>query len=170
MMKPSYLEVLAKYFPGTRVRANNAGALYGDLVHDGGDPLPTKSDLDLLVVQDTRENVWRLIQAERDRRTQGGVRVGTNWFHSDASSRIQQLGLVMFGANLPPGIMWKTLGGSFVEMTPTLAVQIFQTTAVHDQQVFAVAEQRRAIMNSMADPENYDHLSGSPTWPATFGE
>jgi hypothetical protein len=59
----------------------------------------------------------------------GGYVVGGHWFQSDSASRIQQLSLVVMGANLPPGIQWKTLAGTFVAMTQTLAVQIFQTAA-----------------------------------------
>jgi hypothetical protein len=82
--------------------------------------------------------VWRLIQAERDRRRANGVRVGANWYHSDDTSRIQQLGLLLMGANMPPGIMWKTMSNTFIEMTPILAQQIFQATG--DDLVSSVAQ------------------------------
>ena len=36
---------------------------------------------------------WEAIKAERDHRKAGGFKVGTLWFHSDADSRIQHLGL-----------------------------------------------------------------------------
>lgn len=109
---------------------------------------------------------WEQIKAERDRRKAGGVKVGDKWFHSDADSRIQQLGLVMFGVNVPP-IQWKTMDGSFVEMSQTLANQIFQAIAAADQAIFAVAEQHRAAMEASSDPENYDFSGG---WPAIYGE
>ena len=72
----------------------------------------------------------QLHQSERDRRKHdGGYKVGTNWFHSDDTSRIQQIALTIMGANMPANIMWKTMSGSFVLMTPTLAGQIFQAAA-----------------------------------------
>lgn len=112
--------------------------------------------------------VWDLIKAERDRRkNDGGYKVGTNWYHSDTSSRIQQLGLVMMGANLPANLYWKTMGGGFVVMTQTLALQIFQTAAASDMAIFTVAEQKKAEMLASANPATYDYLSG---WPKIYGE
>lgn len=110
---------------------------------------------------------WREIQAERDRRKAGGVKVGDNWFHSDDSSRIQQIGLLLMGANMPPGIMWKTMAGSFVQMTPQLAQNIFMVTGAQDIQLFAIAEQKRAQMLQLESPCDYDSYSG---WPPSFGE
>lgn len=105
------------------------------------------------------------IKAERDRRTQeGGYPAGGKWFHSNVISRTQQIGLLLMGANLPAGIMWKTMDGSFVEMTPALAQQIFAAAGVQDTSTFAVAQQAAAQAN--ADPYNFD-LAAIP-WPATY--
>jgi hypothetical protein len=112
--------------------------------------------------------MWDLIKAERDRRTKtGGFKVGNDWFHSDDSSRIQQIGLVMMGANIPQNLYWKTMSGSFVVMTQTLANQIFMAAAASDQSIFSVAEQKRAEMMASQEPGNYIYLSG---WPLIYGE
>jgi hypothetical protein len=131
---------------------------------------PTPSEYAAIYLVRRQDAMWRQIQAERDRRTANGVRVGANWFHSDVASRIQQLGLVVMGAALPTGIMWKTKGGTFVEMTPQLAGQIFQAVAMNDTVIFTIAEMRRGAMMAQPVPESYDFLTGSPAWPATFGE
>ncbi|OWW18404.1 DUF4376 domain-containing protein [Noviherbaspirillum denitrificans] len=110
--------------------------------------------------------VWERIKEERDRRKVGGVRVGDKWFHSDDTSRIQQIGLVMMGANIPAGLQWKTMDGSFIAMTPALAAQIFQAVAAHDQAVFAKAEQHKAAMEAAANPATYDFSAG---WPSIYG-
>lgn len=123
-------------------------------------PVPT--------AEEVKAQKWAQIKAERDRRKSGGVLAGGHWFHSDDASRIQQLGLVMMGANMPTGIQWKTLtAGSavFVEMTPTLAQQIFNATATYDQAVFSAAETHRLAMEASADPASYNFSTG---WPATF--
>lgn len=112
-----------------------------------------------------RNVIWKKIQAERDRRKAGGVKVGDHWFHSDDSSRIQQLALVIFGANLPSNIMWKTMSGAFVEMTPTLIQQIFQASAAQDITIFTAAETHKAQMMASPDPEAYDFSGG---WPDTM--
>lgn len=111
---------------------------------------------------------WDTIKAERDRRkSQGGVKVGTKWFHSDDASRIQQIGLVMMGASIPSNLEWKTMDGSFVTMTQTLAGQIFQASAANDMTIFAAAEAHRVAMEASADPASYDFSTG---WPKAFGE
>jgi len=124
-------------------------------------PLPLAP---LATRQSTR---WESIKEERDQCKSGGVLVGTKWFHSDADSRIQQIGLVMMAASIPAGLQWKTLDGSFVTMTQALAGQIFSAVATGDQTVFSVAEAHRAAMLASASPETYDF---SANWPKIYGE
>ncbi len=118
----------------------------------------------------TAASVWESIKSIRDTKTQqGGYKVGTDWFHSDTFSRTQQIGLTIMGANMPAGIMWKTMAGSFVEMTPTLAQQIFAAAGAQDAALFGYAEQLRvqayAIESQGQDPGTLDISVG---WPATY--
>lgn len=114
-----------------------------------------------------RDAVWERIKAVRDRRTQaGGYQAAGKWFHSDTFSRTQQIGLVMLGANIPPGLMWKTMDGSFIEMTPTLAQQVFAAAAAQDTATFAAAEIHKAAMEAAPDPAAYSFTAG---WPAIYG-
>jgi len=111
---------------------------------------------------------WEGIKAERDRRTDnGGYKVGDKWFHSDQKSRSQQLGLVLLGANIPAGLQWKTMDGSFITMTQQLAGQVLAAAAASDQAIFAAAEAHRQAMEASADPAAYDFSTG---WPKVFGE
>lgn len=123
------------------------------------EPLPSLTQVKALA--------WEMIKAERERRKAGGVKVGDKWFHSDDGSRIQQMGLVMMGANLPAGLQWKTMDGSFIVMTPALAQQVFTGQAASDQTIFAVAEAHRVAMEASADHAAYDYAHG---WPKVFGE
>lgn len=108
------------------------------------------------------------IKAERDRRTdQGGYKVGTKWFHSDQKSRSQQLSLVLLGASIPANLLWKTMDGSFITMTATLAQQVLGAAAASDQAIFATAEAHKAAMEASQDPSSYDFSAG---WPKVFGE
>ena len=110
---------------------------------------------------------WEAIKIERDRREAGGVLVGTHWFHTDESSRIKQLGLVMAGASIPAGLMWKTMDGSFVPMTQQLAGQIFGASLSQTSAIFTKAEQHKAVMEASENPDAYDFSGG---WPKVFGE
>jgi len=113
----------------------------------------------------TAAEIWIRIQAERDRRQVIGYEVGGKWFHGDLSSRIQQLGLVMLGVNVPAGLQWKTMDGSFVAMTAELAASVFAAAAASDIAIFAAAETHRAAMEASNDPAAYDFSAG---WPPVF--
>lgn len=127
-------------------------------------PAPTPPTIDEL-----KASAWANIKAHRDQLIQtGGYKVGTKWFHSDTFSRTQQIGLTMMGANIPAGLQWKTMDGSFIEMTPTLAQQIFSTAAQNDAAIFTRAEVHRATVYALTDSAAvlaYDITTG---WPAVF--
>lgn len=129
-------------------------------------PQPTPEQIETARLPAERASVIERIKAERDRRKGEGVYVGVNRFHSDSDSRIQQLGLVILGANIPANLQWKTMGTGFVTMTQTLAGQIFGATAQRDITVFAVAESHIAAIAALTDADAvlaYDYSTG---WPA----
>lgn len=118
-----------------------------------------------------RANMWAQIKTERDQRKAGGFKVEVSpgvfkWFHSDEASRIQQLGLMMAGASVP-AIPWKTMDGSFVTMTPSVAAAIFQQAFVLDAALFTRAEQHRAAMEASSAPADYEYSTG---WPERFAD
>ena len=116
---------------------------------------------------DSTASQWAAIKAKRDSLSDtGGYLVGTKWFHSDAKSKTQQLGLVIMGAGVPADLNWKTMDGSFIQMTPALAGQVFAAAVAQDLALFAAGEAHRAAMEAAADPSVYD-FSGD--WPVAFG-
>ena len=113
---------------------------------------------------------WEAIKVERERRQKLGVKVGDNWFHSDADSRTQQLGLVILGANVPANQQWKTLthsGTVFVTLTQALAGGIFQATMLSDMAIFKAGEKHRIALEASDHPESYD---SSMAWPVSFDD
>lgn len=166
-MTATYVDVITKYFPTRHVMSHGDGSDYEHLHSLDGLPLPSQAELEPLRLALCRLMKWEEIKAERDRRKFNGVKIGTNWFHSDDTSRIQQIGLLLMGASMPAGIMWKTMTDTFVQMTPTLAQQIFQAVGAQDMEIFAKAEYHRAMMNASPIPSTYDFSAG---WPPTFGE
>lgn len=114
---------------------------------------------------------WEQIKAHRDRLSdEGGYKVvvsgADKWFHSDNKSKIQQQALVMLGASIPAGLQWKTMDGTFVTMTQTLAGQVFAAAVAQESAIFAAAEVHRAAMLQAANPDAYDFSGG---WPAVYG-
>lgn len=128
---------------------------------------------------DVQAAVWRRIQDRRDTLKAGGVQVGTQWFHTDDSSRIQYLGLkdrardllAAGGSMADPitilgkAVQWKTMDGSFVPITAQLAFDIVSAVGDLDAAAFAVAETHRAAMMASPDPAAYDFSTG---WPVVF--
>lgn len=117
-----------------------------------------------------RAQAWERIKAHRDELSDnGGYKVIVNgvdkWFHSDAKSKTQQLGLVIAGPAVP-AIQWKTMDGTFITMSQAWAGAIFAAAAAQDAAIFAKAEFHRLAMEAAADPLAYDFSGG---WPAVYG-
>lgn len=162
-----YIYVISQKFPGVLVSCVGEPETYEHLEWEGGEPLPSDEEIIEAYLQVRKDDMWTVLKTERDRRKAGGVKVGTKWYHSDDTSRIQQIALVMLGSNIPAGLQWKTMDGTFITMTATLAGQIFGAIVMSDQNIFAIAEQKKAAMESLENPETYDAYSG---WPLIFGE
>jgi len=86
------------------------------------------------------------------------------WFHADTRSKIQQMGLTIMGASVPP-VPWKTMDGTYVSMSQSLAGQIFAAAAGKDIAVFNVAKTHLDAVAASLDPLSYDFSGG---WPAIF--
>lgn len=95
----------------------------------------------------------------------GGAKVGELWFHSDTHSKVQQLSLMIAGTNLPDGIMWKTMSGEKVLMTPTLAVQIYQAQMMQESLIYGYAESLLSQIDGMEFPETVQIYDG---WPEVY--
>lgn len=168
-MTVSYIQALAEQYPNVTCSCAGDGTIYETLLMSG-DLVPTKEELDAAVLMLTQDALWVAIKDRRNLRKASGVYVQGNWFHTNDTSRIQFLGLVLLGAGMPTGIMWKTMTGVFVEMTPALAGAIFTQISIQDTQTFSVAEAHYAAMLGYPDPNTYDFESPdcTPPWPQVF--
>lgn len=130
----------------------------------------------------TVDGIWEAIKRERDGiRTEGGVLVGANWFHTDNASRIKWLGLKDSArdvlANGGAGtdqlfvdgkkVMWKTMAGTWMLVTVQLALDVVEAVKVLDSRLFTAAETHFAAMSVATDPNAYDYSTG---WPARYGD
>lgn len=125
----------------------------------------TIAGFDLLPPSVTAQDIMtERIKAKRDHLKFNGVLVSGKWFHTDADSRTQWLGLTLMGANVP-AIPWTTRDGSEITLSPSLVSAVFMATATLDMTAFAVAKAHIAAMLASADPYSYDF---SANWPATY--
>lgn len=127
------------------------------------EPQPTQAEIDAATPAAKAAEITEAIKARRDQLRTAGCPIGNGVvIHSDDTSRIQQIGLVMLGNNIPAGLKWKAMGGTYLDMTPTLAQQIFGAQAQRDTALFAHAEKLIADVKAAADPEKVDITVG---WP-----
>lgn len=150
--------------------------IYDQLITGNSCPISPYTPPPITYLQD---QAWENIKGERVRRMNtGGIKViidgVSKWFHSDEASRIQYIGLVnqhigpvSIGDSIPPDIKWKTMDGSFVNMTSSIAQALISSTVISDQAVFLVAEKHKAEMMKLANPLDYDFSAG---WPIAFWE
>ena len=157
-----------------------AGQAVGKRIIPDASGRPILADPPQPTPEEVKAAKWEAIKAERDRRKAGGFKVDALWFHSDADSRIQHLGLkdkardlLSFGGVVADNltilgqpVRWKTMDGTFATVTAQLAFDIVAAAVDLDARLFAVAETHRAAMEATADPAAYDF---SANWPETFG-
>jgi len=109
---------------------------------------------------------WEEIKKYRDNLVEnGGFKVGAHWYHSNLLSRTQYISLVMMGANIPAGTVWKTLDNGYIPMNQALAGQIFAAGAAKDAALFAKAAEHKTALDASSDPASYDYTTG---WPETY--
>ncbi len=156
------------------VESNCDWQAYQAWLAEGNMPNPAES------IDEAKARVWLAIKAKRDAIKTGGGKVGTKWYHTDADSRIQHLGLKdqardIIAAGLPDStrlqklgqdLRWKTMDGSFIYLTAKHAFDIVAAVGDLDAMAFVAAETHRAAMEAAADPARYDFSAG---WPETFG-
>lgn len=168
--------VAAVYDPATQTATELAPALVEGVWTQQWEVTALPEEQVTTIYQQAITSKWEAIKAERDKRKAGGVKVvvdgADKWFHSDDPSRIQHIGLVMMGVNIPPNLQWKTMDGTFVTMTQTLANQIFQAVSIADQTIFAKAEQLKAEMEALTDPSTFvvEQDGAKTKWPLIYGE
>lgn len=128
---------------------------------------------DFMTLSELQQVYISKISAERDRRYEEGgyyVQLVDKWFHSTQFSRGQQLGLVQLGSNLPEGVQWKTMDGTYVTMTLQLAQAILVSASLSDMNIFSTAEQKKLDILAITDMDtlkDYDYLAN---WPKIYGE
>lgn len=129
-----------------------------------------------------RAEVWERIKAFRDARSGMGHQANGYWFHGDAKSKTQQLGLqqkailarlddadmdatFMRDDDPTKPILWKTMTGQWVEMTPNRAIAVFKAASALETACHAKAEFHKYMVDQSAAPLAYDYTAG---WPAVF--
>lgn len=105
------------------------------------------------------------VKARRDEVTEDYIIISGNHFHSDTSSRIQQLSLTRMGQaeQIPAGLMWQTKNNGLIELTNETAAQFEAVTMEHDMRLYANAQRHIAALELLDDVQSvldYDYSTG----------
>lgn len=116
-------------------------------------------------INDAKQAKCAEIKTLRDSITTDYIIINDHYFHSDTSSRIQQLSLTKMGAEkkIPPGLMWKTKNNGLIELTNEIAAQFESVTMDHDMRLFANAQSHIAAVEALDDIQavlDYDYSTG----------
>jgi hypothetical protein len=111
-----------------------------------------KSDEQILALR-----VSKLKQIRDELTESGGCLVQDKWFHTDVKSKQQQMALTMAGQSLPANLLWKTMDGTFIEMTPAIAAELFAAQMTREATIFGLCEAKQGDDTPINEgwPERY---------------
>ena len=100
---------------------------------------------------------WEKVKQQRDELIEnGGCLHQGKWFHSDVRSKQQQIALKDLGQDIPVGLKWKTMDGTFIDMTPAIAASLFVAQIQREMGIFQIAETVKATPFATINwPERY---------------
>jgi hypothetical protein len=87
---------------------------------------------------------WNKLKAIRDDLTEnGGCLVQGKWFHTDVKSKQQQMALAMAAQHTALSVPWKTMDGTFIEMTSAIAGELFAAQMAREIEIFGICQTKR---------------------------
>lgn len=175
----AFVDVIGHFYP--TVYCHSTGNTYADVVHDGGDALPSEAELAPKVIEYKRIHKWEEIKAYRDSRLElGGYPTSGGWFHSDALSRDNYLDVDRLSNRAALQALqdsgqsktWKTMSGAWVGLTVQLLDELLASKVAQKNQHFYSAEVLRIGLWLSNDPDNYDYKQNDAKtkWPPIYGE
>lgn len=182
----NYIEIISQYYPNVGCHIQGDSNIYENIVYDSGDSIPSKETLDNLLGTATKAKIWEDIKAYRDTRKFKGLFVSNKWFHNDADSRTQWLGLkdkardalanggttsTVLTINHPQygaiPISWTTMDGTGIVVTVQLAFDVVNKTGDLDGILYGIGQYHKGQLYASSTPETYNYKT---LWPAIYGE
>ena len=182
----NYIEIISKNYPTIGCSISGDPSIYENIHWDDINTIIPKETLDGLLLSTIRSNIWEKIKEVRDSRKFKGIYVSGKWFHNDADSRTQWLGLkdkardVLAAGGTTSTILtithptmgvipinWSTMDNSYIPVTVQLAMDVVNTTGDMDGILYGVALYHKQQIYASETPETYNYMVG---WPAIFGE
>lgn len=137
-------------------------SIYTDWVwSDGSWVEPTYKDI--RDIDDIRDSAWESIKEIRTQSLSSDVFVKSvgKFFPADSQSlvRYNNIGNMISLGNYTP-IQWKVSDNTWVDLTEDVYLDLQRSLIERDNYVFKVAEEHKANMMEMNNPEDYDYTTG----------
>ena len=118
-----------------------------------------------------KADLWEKVKAERETRLVSGCYVPSigKWFHTDMVSQMSYTrAMDFFNLDTPASrkpIAWKTMDGSFTEITKDKLTDIISAIFIRSQEIFNTAEGHHMTINTLTSLNPYDIKAN---WPEVF--
>ena len=117
----------------------------------------------LAPLEDRQDEAWEAIKQRRYEATVSGVYVPSidKVFHTDATSVIQynNIGNMIALGNFEP-IQWKVKDNTWITLTEEVFKELQTAMVQNTNRIYQVAEEHKAEMMQMDNPEDYDFSEG----------
>lgn len=182
----NYIETISRNYPAIGCSIVGDPTIYENIRWDNPADIISKETLDGLSLVTIKNSMWEKIKEYRDSRKFKGIYVSGKWFHNDADSRTQWLGLkdkardvlaaggtteTVLSINHPVygvvPINWNTMDNSAIPVTVQLAIDVVSKTGDADGILYGIALYHKSLLYASSTPETYDYTVG---WPAVYGE
>lgn len=174
----NYVDLLGTYFPDVEAWCHGDPTVMSDIiVLESGAPMPTQEQFETAYLKQRQDRKWADISNERDRRYYQGIQIpGVDgelyWFWTDVETRARysMYDIAVRSLNLQSEDVldnWKTMSGVFTPMTVGQLYRVIGAAMVNEKRIFNFAEAKKAEMLLLANPDEYDHLSG---WPLCYSD
>ncbi len=167
---PTYIQLIAEHYPAVICHSPGNGSVYEDIVHQGGDSLPSKIELDNLLLSTCKEKAKAEVNVYRkDWMNDYFTYDFLQWDCDDeAVTNITGTLLVgLVGGNaLPPGFLWRDKNNVDHEVDFMYMVNMAVTVMTFKKQVYAMSWVHKATIDSLPTLQHlldYDHTVG---WPS----
>lgn len=182
----NYIEIISKNYPTIGCSIVGDPTIYENIIWDNADDVKSKETLDSLAIVYNKNIIWDQVKAYRDQRKFSGIYVSGKWFHNDADSRTQWLGLkdkardalnnggttsTTLTINHPQygavPISWTTMDGTGIVVTVQLAFDVVDKTGDLDGLLYGIGQYHKGQLYASSTPETYNYKT---LWPAIYGE
>lgn len=167
---PTYIQIISELHPTVVCHSSGNGSIYEDIVHDGGDPLPSKATLDSEVLEVIKVKAKAEVNVFRKDYMNDYFTYDFKQWDCDEEAVTNITGTLLIGLvggnALPPGFVWRDRSNVDHEVDFMYMVNMAVTVMTFKKQVYAISWVHKATLDSFPTVQHvldYDITYGWPT-------